>query len=149
MRRSQNTSEPVHLGFQIAPMIDVVFVIMLFFMVMAASVKTEKVLGLILPSGVLPGLEVKLPASEMEITVADDESVALNDELMATAADRGIARLDQAIQGLGLQSHALDDNLLVTINTEPQARYGRIIDVLNSLAKAKITRVTFAVAAEE
>lgn len=37
----KKTSE-VNLGFQIAPMIDVVFVIMLFFMVMAESLKVEK-----------------------------------------------------------------------------------------------------------
>ena len=34
------------LGFQIAPMIDVVFVIMLFFMVMAGAVKVEAAGGL-------------------------------------------------------------------------------------------------------
>ena len=37
-----NPQKDAELGFQIAPMIDVVFVIMLFFMVMAGSVKTER-----------------------------------------------------------------------------------------------------------
>ena len=36
-------------GFQIAPMIDVVFVIMLFFMVMAGAVKVEHELKTTLP----------------------------------------------------------------------------------------------------
>ena len=38
-----------NLGFQIAPMIDVVFVIMLFFMVMAGAVKVERELNTKLP----------------------------------------------------------------------------------------------------
>ena len=39
-------------GFQIAPMIDVVFVIMLFFMVMAGAVKVEHELKTTLPGNV-------------------------------------------------------------------------------------------------
>lgn len=35
-------SDDIAIGFQIAPMIDVVFVIMLFFMVMTGSVKVER-----------------------------------------------------------------------------------------------------------
>ncbi|MBA3272733.1 MAG: biopolymer transporter ExbD, partial [Chthoniobacterales bacterium] len=48
MRLDLNPNEG-NLGFQIAPMIDVVFVIMLFFMVMAGSVKEEKELNTQLP----------------------------------------------------------------------------------------------------
>ena len=44
MRLELNTNEG-NFGFQIAPMIDVVFVIMLFFMVMAGAVKVENELN--------------------------------------------------------------------------------------------------------
>ena len=44
MRLELNPNEG-NLGFQIAPMIDVVFVIMLFFMVMAGAVKVENELN--------------------------------------------------------------------------------------------------------
>ena len=40
-RHKKRGNAEVHLGFQIAPMVDVVFVIMLFFMVLAGSVKVE------------------------------------------------------------------------------------------------------------
>ena len=40
-KRTIETDQLV-MGFQIAPMIDVVFVIMLFFMVMAGAVKVER-----------------------------------------------------------------------------------------------------------
>ena len=48
MRLELNQNEG-NLGFQIAPMIDVVFVIMLFFMVMAGAVKVENELNTQLP----------------------------------------------------------------------------------------------------
>ena len=48
MRLEQNINEGTF-GFQIAPMIDVVFVIMLFFMVMAGAVKVENELNTQLP----------------------------------------------------------------------------------------------------
>jgi len=38
---------------------------------------------------------------------------------------------------------------MVTIQAEEQARYERVIDVLNSMAKAKISNVTFTVGGEE
>ena len=39
--------------------------------------------------------------------------------------------------------------LAITIASEPQAKYGRAIDVLNALAAAKIDNVTFTVDEEE
>jgi biopolymer transport protein ExbD len=48
MRLEQNLNQGTF-GFQIAPMIDVVFVIMLFFMVMAGAVKIENELNSQLP----------------------------------------------------------------------------------------------------
>ncbi len=45
-------SSEVHLGFQIAPMVDVVFVIMLFFMVLAGSVQVENAHNTKLPGTV-------------------------------------------------------------------------------------------------
>ena len=48
MRLELNSNDG-NFGFQIAPMIDVVFVIMLFFMVMAGAVKVENELNTQLP----------------------------------------------------------------------------------------------------
>ena len=66
-----------HMGFQIAPMIDVVFVIMLFFMVMAGAMKTERYLPAQLPG--IPELNhIKLPDVEILLGVHEDGSVTLN-----------------------------------------------------------------------
>ena len=46
-------------------------------------------------------------------------------------------------------SDAAKSQLAVTIASEPEAKYGRAIDVLNALAAAKIDNVTFTVDDEE
>jgi len=74
-------SDNVNLGFQIAPMIDVVFVIMLFFMAMAGAVKKEMELKSQLP-GVAPASAEAPQEMPDEITVGVEESgaVTLNEE---------------------------------------------------------------------
>ena len=51
-RHRRKANAEVNLGFQIAPMIDVVFVIMLFFMVMASDVQVENAHNTKLPGTV-------------------------------------------------------------------------------------------------
>src|ERR1700675_1947019 len=68
-------------GFQIAPMIDVVFVIMLFFMVMAGAVKVEREINTKLPGTA----ETSAPTDfvdEVIINVSENGEVTLNDEPM-------------------------------------------------------------------
>ena len=75
------------MGFQIAPMVDVVFVIMLFFMVMAGAVKVENEL-----STKLPGSAESSSATEFNdetiISISDEGEVSLNDEPFDTPRER-------------------------------------------------------------
>ena len=63
-------------GFQIAPMIDVVFVIMLFFMVMAGAVKVEHELKTTLPGNAETAKETEMP-DEITIGVAENGAITL------------------------------------------------------------------------
>src|SRR5436190_23127038 len=83
-RFDPNAGGDGNLGFQIAPMIDVVFVIMLFFMVMAGAVKVERELNTKLP-GTAETAEPTEFLDEAVITIAQDGEVMLNDEPMDTA----------------------------------------------------------------
>src|SRR6188474_494667 len=80
MRRLEVNPNEGTVGFQIAPMIDVVFVIMLFFMVMAGAVKVEMVLNTTLPGvATTPADDVVLP-DEIIIVVSEDDTVTMNEE---------------------------------------------------------------------
>lgn len=135
-------------GFQIAPMIDVVFVIMLFFMVMAGAVKVEHELKTTLPGNVETAQETEMP-DELTISVAENGQVSLNDEPVGTPTDRELTALFQEMSRARKNAESGKTKLLVTVQAEETARYERVINVLDILAKAEVSNVTFAVAEPE
>ena len=130
------------MGFQIAPMIDVVFVIMLFFMVMAGAVKVENEL-----STKLPGSAEDSPAAEFNdetiIGISDDGEVSLNDEPFDTPESSALPQLRATLMRLKENADSARQPAVVTIVSDAHAKYSRTIDVLNALAAAKISNVTF------
>ena len=143
-----NADGDTHLGFQIAPMIDVVFVIMLFFMVMAGAVKVERELNSKLPGSV----ETSGPTDfvdEIIIEIAENGEVTLNDEPMDTPTSKDMPQLRDRLRRLKQGSDAAKAPTLVTIVSEPESSYTRTINVLDALALAQIESVTFTVSEEE
>ncbi len=147
MRLKQNPNEG-GIGFQIAPMIDVVFVIMLFFMVMAGAVKRENELNTTLPGSAETSNSTEF-VDEQIIAVSEAGEVALNEEPYDTPQSKDLPQLTATLMRLKQSSDAAKTPLAITIACEPQAKYGRAIDVLNALAAAKIDNVTFTVSEEE
>lgn len=142
-------SEPVNLGFQIAPMIDVVFVIMLFFMVMAGAVKVEQELKTSLPGLAPPTLDTpKEMPDEIIVTVEETGVVTLNEEEFDTPESKEMPNFTSTLMLLKQEADNRGAKVLVTIEAEEQAKYERVVDVLNSMAKAKIGNVTFTVGSE-
>jgi biopolymer transport protein ExbD len=130
------------MGFQIAPMVDVVFVIMLFFMVMAGAVKVENEL-----STKLPGSAESSSATEFNdetiISISDEGEVSLNDEPFDSAESSDLPQLRATLMRLKENADNAHQPAIVTIQSDAHAKYSRTIDVLNALAAAKITNVTF------
>ena len=148
MRLKQGSGSDGNVGFQIAPMIDVVFVIMLFFMVMAGAVKVENELNTTLPGSAETSNSVDF-VDEQIITIAENGEVSLNDEPLDSAKSTTMPQLTGSLMRLKQASDASKSLLAVTIASEPEAKYGRAIDVLNALAAAKIDNVTFTVSGDE
>ncbi len=135
-------------GFQIAPMIDVVFVIMLFFMVMAGAVKVEKEINSKLPGTADTSGPTDF-VDEIVITIAENGEVSLNDEPMDSATSKQMPTLRSTLTKLKQASDAAKSPTMVTIVSEPDAKYSRTVDVLDALAVAQIDNVTFTVTEEE
>ncbi len=136
------------LGFQIAPMIDVVFVIMLFFMVMAGAVKVERELNTKLP-GTAESSGPTDFVDEIIINISEQGEVTLNDEPMDTPTSKEMTQLRGTLLRLKQSSDAAKAPTLVTVVSEPEAKYARTVDVLDALAVAQIENVTFTVSEEE
>lgn len=141
-------SDTSTLGFQIAPMIDVVFVIMLFFMVMTGSIKVERALITKLPSPRDLTQTVQFPAEEITLGILEDGTVTLNDEAFDSPRDKALPMLTRTLRRVADSSARQKLPVLVTIQAEEQASYERVIDVLNSLHQARIQNVTFTVGSE-
>ncbi len=136
----QNTNPDV--GFQIAPMIDVVFVILVFFMSLAAQIRIEQIL-----QTKLPGVSVASTSTdfvdEQILQISEEGEVTLNDEIFDSPESRDLPQLTSTLGQLQASSTAAKNKLVVTLISHPDSPYYRTIDVLNSLAVAGVTNVTF------
>lgn len=141
-------SDTTSVGFQIAPMIDVVFVIMLFFMVMTGTVKVENELSTKLPHPGDHAQAVKFPLEEITIGIFEDGAVTLNEEAFDSPKDKALPMLTRTLKRAAASSARQKQPVLVTIKAEEQVSYERIIDVLSALHRAEIPNVTFTVGNE-
>lgn len=143
MKHDHHTSKPTgsQIGFQIAPMIDVVFVIMLYFMMMAGTVKVEKTHNTSLP-GVPPDDPVRL-YDEIVIRVEDDGQVYLNDDPLDSPEAPKLTELAENLRQLRDSSNTSKSDVFVTIDANENATYQRVVDVLDALSLAAISKVSF------
>jgi biopolymer transport protein ExbD len=135
------------MGFQIAPMVDVVFVIMLFFMVMAGAVKVENELTTRLPGSTETSSATEL-YDETMIAISDEGQVSLNDEECDAPNDTQLPQLRATLMRIKENADNAKQPAVVTIVSDPHAKYSRTIDVLDALAAAKISNVTFNISDE-
>ena len=147
MKLSVQATNP-DIGFQIAPMIDVVFVILVFFMSLAAQIRIEQILQTKLPGLAVAGTPTEF-VDEQILQVSEDGEVTLNDEPFDDPADHALPQLTTTLTQLKASSDAAKSKLVVTLISHPDSPYSRTIDVLNSLAAADVAHVTFTAAEDE
>ena len=130
-------SEDGDIGFQIAPMVDVVFVLMLFFMACAGTQIVERELNISLPSGVgSPDAKI----TPITIDISSEGLVSMNNQEFGQPSDKNLTNLrdwlKNAIETLG-------DKDPVIIRPSPDCKHERIIDVLNAAAYARVKNLSF------
>jgi biopolymer transport protein ExbD len=132
-----------NLQFQIAPMIDVIFILILFFMCSAGAVKTELQLASSLPGTATSDIPISLP-DEQVIQITNGGQVILNDRPYDTdLKSHDMPQLVAMLQRFLEASVASKTEAMVTVTPEPYANYQRVIDVMNACAIAKIKNVSF------
>ena len=121
---------------------------MLFFMVMAGAVKVEHELKTTLPGNAETAKETDLP-DEVTIGVSETGEITLNEDPVGAPGDKLLENLYNQMKLMGQAAEQSKTKLLITVQAEENARYERVINVLDILAKANITNVTFAVSDTE
>ena len=132
-------SEDGDIGFQIAPMVDVVFVLMLFFMASAGSQIVEKELNISLPSGTTANARDNHEALIL-IDISPEGQVTMNNQSFGTATDRKLQPLREWLKN-AIEQFGGEDPVIIRPN--PETRHERIIDVLNAAAAAGVKNLTF------
>ena len=139
----------VNLGFQIAPMIDVVFVILLFFIVQAGDIQVENAHITKLPGTTEATDTPTSMPDEISIVVEDDGQVYLNEEALDNPEAKELPQLASNLYALKQSAEATQSEVLVTIYANEMAKYERVVDVLDALTRAQISNVTFQAGAPE
>jgi biopolymer transport protein ExbD len=125
-------------GFQIAPMVDVVFVLMLFFMASAGSQVVSRELNIALPAG--SGPSSSTPPVAVIIDIGADGSVSINETNYGQPNDKNLTSLREWLTN---SRETFGENDPVIIRPSPDSKHERIIDVLNAAAASEIKNLTF------
>ncbi|MCE9542171.1 MAG: biopolymer transporter ExbD, partial [Verrucomicrobia bacterium] len=80
---------------------------------------------------------------ETIISISDEGEVSLNDEPFDSPESADLPQLRATLMRLKENADNAKQPAVVTIVSDAQAKYSRTIDVLNALASAKISNVTF------
>ena len=124
-------------GFQIAPMVDVVFVLLLFFMACAGQNIKEGFFQIGLPSSSPGTTDVKIP---IIVDVDALGNVFVNsDPKSASPKDRELKQLEEFLKS-AMQSSP-EDPVIIRPNIE--ARHERVVDVLNACRIARVQKLSF------
>ncbi len=141
MRRTRRDNALVEM--QMGPMIDMVFLLLVFFMVTAKPIVQESDISLGLPGAVAQEEVLDIP-DEQRIVIQASGQVILN-ELEVDGP--GLGELPELVGILKRFKEAADFNksdALVTLAPVDEVPHQRIVDVLNACALAEIEGVTFA-----
>ena len=133
---------------QMGPMIDMVFLLLVFFMVSAKPVKQESDINIGLPGTVAQEEALEIP-DEQRIQIQPNGQVVLNDQPMDSPASAEMPALLSTLKRFKESADSNKIEALITIDADDAANHERIVQVLNACAQAKITGVTFADAGEE
>lgn len=133
------TNEDGDIGFQIAPMVDVVFVLLLFFMASAGSQVKPRELTINLPSGAAvnkPGP----PPTPFIIDISDQGMVSSSGQVFDNPTNKDLPSLREKLKS---NIDKFGDKDPVIIRPDPLTKHDRVIDVLNAAAAAGVKSLTF------
>lgn len=128
--------------YDLTPMIDIVFLLLIYFMVTTALIKEEADMSIKLPANVPPSKDADLP-DEQVVEIMASGQVLLNGAAKDGFNSRDMPDLTQTLRRLKTANDRGGLKTSVTIIADPDSLHQRSIDVLNSCAAADIKFVMF------
>ena len=140
--------DDVKAAVDMTPMIDCVFLLLVFFMVSTTFNKQEADISFALPGTAAQAEAVDIPDEQIiQITAAGN--VFLNDLEYDAPANSDMPELVKTLILFRQTAEANKVPAMITIAPEDDVKQQRVVDVLNACTAAKIANVTFAVGSED
>ena len=130
------------------PMIDCVFLLLIFFMVSSTFNIQEADISFALPGVAAQSEAVEIP-DEQIIQITEAGNVFLNDLEYDSGNTSEMPELVKTLVLFRLTAEANQVPAMITIAPEDGVKHQRVVDVLNACTDAKITNVTFSFDDEE
>ena len=124
---------------QMAPMVDIVFLLLVFFMATASFITEESQLKISLPvTAAATSTEDELP-DEVIIFVMSDGGIAVNDREYDSPDSEELPELRDTLSKLA--SFFTDQNVI--IQADGNVPHGRVVDVLNACVASGVQNISF------
>ncbi|MEI8284343.1 MAG: biopolymer transporter ExbD [bacterium] len=133
---------------QIAPMIDVCFLLLFFYILTSKPVKEESDMTMTLPGTIPQEQTLEIP-DEQRLIIQDNGQILLNDLPLDQIESHDLPALLSTLKRFKESAVANKTEALITLDVGDNAVHQRVVDVLNACALAGIQGVTFAGATGE
>ena len=130
------------------PMIDMVFLLLVFFMVAAKPVVPERDIPMGLPGQVAQEEIVTIP-DEARVIIEPGGQIVLNEQSLDSPASSILPELRAVLERFRISADNAKTEALVTLAPHDTVPHQRLVDVLNACAEAGIKGVTFAGGGDE
>lgn len=131
-----NVKIPDSIGFQLAPMLDVVFLLLIFFVVTQKIILNEQDLKVKVPTAPKSTEEESRAIDEIIINAREE-----NDELIITI-DREVFTLEK-LKALLQRMIAVNPNQPVRIRADAEMHWQKVADVISTCSQAGVWNVSF------
>ena len=138
VRRLQIPEDNVDL----TPMIDIVFLLLIYFMVTTSIIKEEADLGVKLPSSMAAPPGTPLPEQHY-IDILLDGTILLNGMPTDNPGNRALPNLTRTLMQLKLSSDRAGLKTLVILQPDPETYQQSVVNVLNALKAVGISSISF------
>jgi len=128
---------------QIAPMIDVCFLLLFFYILTSKPVKQESDMSMTLPGTISQEQTLDIP-DEQRLIIQDNGQIILNDLPLDEMENHDLPALLSTLKRFKESADANKSEALITLDVADNAVHQRVVDVLNACALAGIQGVTFA-----
>lgn len=126
----------------ISSLIDVAFLLLIYFIVTTTLTKQEADLGLVLP-GISAETSNPVKVDQMMIRITPDQAVMINDEVSdSDPNDRRLPNLTDRLERYAASAEIAGSEAMVVIDCADEALEQRFVDVLNACAKAGLKNVS-------